>query len=478
MATAIVGMRLGVIQMRFFSRIRQISSKNISLLARKNYNIKKEGISPLYLYRFNSTGSGKPHLNIGTIGHVDHGKTTLTAAITKVLFDEGLSKFVKFDEIDRAPEEKRRGITINATHVEYETKNRHYAHTDCPGHIDFIKNMITGASQIDGAILVVAATDGIMPQTREHLLLVKQIGVKNVIVFINKADAVDSEMVELVELETRDLLNELGYNGEEVPFIAGSALHALNGVDSEFGKKAVMKLINIIDIEVKIPERNLQGPFYMPVEAAVGISGRGTVVIGTLKQGVMIKGEEAVLIGHGSMIKTALSDLQVFKKSVQKCVAGDNLGALLRGVKKELVERGMFLCKPEAFKQYDSFEAQVYILSKAEGGRSKPIIDGYIQMMYSNTWSMGCCVKLFADTKMLMPGDTAKINLLLRMPMVLEEGMKFTIRENQITTITGIITKPLPSLKLEIMGFNAIPKKAVKIEGNATSVRNRRSRSQ
>ncbi|KAL3866822.1 hypothetical protein ACJMK2_044084 [Sinanodonta woodiana] len=475
MATTIAAMRFGVIQMRFFSRIRQVSSRNMSFLARKTYNIKKERISHLYLYRFSSKSSVKPHMNIGTIGHVDHGKTTLTAAITKVLSDEGLSKFVKFDEIDRAPEEKRRGITINATHVEYETKKRHYAHTDCPGHIDFIKNMLTGASQIDGAILVVAATDGIMPQTREHLLLVKQIGVHNVIVFINKVDAVDSDMVELVELETRDLLNELGYNGEEVPFIAGSALHALNGVDSGFGKKAVMKLLDTVD-ELKIPERNLQGPFYMPVEKAVGISGRGTVVIGTLKQGVMNKGEEAVLLGHGNMIKTALSDLQMFKRSVPKCVAGENLGALLRGVKKELVERGMFLCKPDAFKQYDSFEAQVYILSKAEGGRSKPIIDGYIQMMYSSTWSMGCCVKLLADTKMLMPGDTAKINLFLRIPMVLEEGMKFTIRENQITTITGIITKPIPSLKLEILGFNVTPQKAVKIEGNASSVRNRRAR--
>ena len=324
----------------------------------------------------------KPHCNVGTIGHVDHGKTTLTAAITKVLSDvskEG-NKFVKYEDIDRAPEEKARGITINSTHVQYETKSRHYAHTDCPGHIDYVKNMITGTSQMDGAILVIAATDGTMPQTREHLLLAKQIGVEQIVVYINKADIVDNEMLELVEIEARELLEEYGFDSQNTAIVAGSALMALNGDKPDIGKESILKLMEAIDSTIPTPKRDLSGPFYMPVESSVSVPGRGTVAVGTVAQGVLEKGQEVELLGHGNSIKTAASDIHIFRKSVPQCAAGDNIGVLLRGVKSELVQRGMFLSEPGYMKQFDTFEAQVYVLTKAEGGRSKPVMDQYIQV--------------------------------------------------------------------------------------------------
>ena len=324
----------------------------------------------------------KPHCNVGTIGHVDHGKTTLTAAITKVLSDvykEG-NKFVKYDDIDRAPEEKARGITINSTHVQYETENRHYAHTDCPGHIDYVKNMITGTSQMDGAILVIAATDGTMPQTREHLLLARQIGVERIVVYINKADVVDSEMLELVEIEARELLEEYGFDSMNTAIVAGSALMALKGDKPDIGKESILKLMEAIDSTVPTPKRDLSGPFYMPVESSVSVPGRGTVAVGTVVQGMLKKGQEVELLGHGNAIKTAASDIHIFRKSVPRCTAGDNIGVLLRGVKSDLVQRGMFLCQPGSMKQFDTFEAQIYVLTKAEGGRSKPVMDQYIQV--------------------------------------------------------------------------------------------------
>lgn len=327
----------------------------------------------------------KPHCNVGTIGHVDHGKTTLTAAITKVLSDvskEG-NKFVKYEDIDRAPEEKARGITINSTHVQYETKNRHYAHTDCPGHIDYVKNMITGTSQMDGAILVIAATDGTMPQTREHLLLAKQIGVEQIVVYINKADIVDNEMLELVEIEARELLEEYGFDSQNTAIVAGSALMALNGDKPDIGKESILKLMEAIDSTIPTPKRDLSGPFYMPVESSVSVPGRGTVAVGTVAQGILEKGQEVELLGHGNSIKTAASDIHIFRKSVPQCAAGDNIGVLLRGVKSELVQRGMFLSEPGYMKQFDTFEAQVYVLTKAEGGRSKPVMDQYIQVCRS-----------------------------------------------------------------------------------------------
>lgn len=326
----------------------------------------------------------KKHCNVGTIGHVDHGKTTLTAAITKVLADADAekTKFIKYEDIDRTPEEKKRGITINSTHVEYETVNRHYAHTDCPGHIDYVKNMITGTSQMDGAILVIAATDGTMPQTREHLLLARQIGVQNIVVYINKADLVDREMLELVELEARELLDEYGFDGINSAVVSGSALLAMKGEQDEIGKNSILKLLEALDQTVPTPTRDFSGPFLMPVETAVSVPGRGTVAIGTIIQGVLKKGQDIDLLGFGNFLKTAASDIQVFRKSVPKCVAGDNVGTLLRGIKADFVLRGMYLAEPGSVQQYDTFEAQVYVLTKGEGGRSKPILDKYIQVIF------------------------------------------------------------------------------------------------
>ncbi|XP_032098967.1 elongation factor Tu, mitochondrial isoform X2 [Sapajus apella] len=355
----------------------------------------------------------KPHVNVGTIGHVDHGKTTLTAAITKILAEGGGAKFKKYEEIDNAPEERARGITINAAHVEYSTAARHYAHTDCPGHADYVKNMITGTAPLDGCILVVAANDGPMPQTREHLLLAKQIGVEHVVVYVNKADAVqDSEMVELVELEIRELLTEFGYKGQETPVIVGSALCALEGRDPELGLKSVQKLLDAVDTYIPVPTRDLEKPFLMPVESVFSIPGRGTVVTG----------------------------IEMFHKSLERAEAGDNLGALVRGLKREDVRRGLVMVKPGSVQACPKVEAQVYILSKEEGGRHKPFVSHYMPIMFSMTWDMACRVILPPGKELAMPGEDLKLNLILRQPMILEKGQRFTLRDGNRTIGTGLVT--------------------------------------
>ncbi|XP_008048884.1 elongation factor Tu, mitochondrial isoform X2 [Carlito syrichta] len=355
----------------------------------------------------------KPHVNVGTIGHVDHGKTTLTAAITKILAEGGGAKFKKYEEIDNAPEERARGITINAAHVEYSTATRHYAHTDCPGHADYVKNMITGTAPLDGCILVVAANDGPMPQTREHLLLAKQIGVEHVVVYVNKADAVqDSEMVELVELEIRELLTEFGYKGEETPVIVGSALCALEQRDPELGLKSVQKLLDAVDTYIPVPTRDLEKPFLLPVESVYSIPGRGTVVTG----------------------------IEMFHKSLERAEAGDNLGALVRGLKREDVRRGLVMVKPGSIQPHQKVEAQVYILSKEEGGRHKPFVSHFMPVMFSLTWDMACRIVLPAGKELAMPGEDLKLGLILRQPMILEKGQRFTLRDGNRTIGTGLVT--------------------------------------
>ncbi|XP_029396052.1 elongation factor Tu, mitochondrial isoform X2 [Mus pahari] len=355
----------------------------------------------------------KPHVNVGTIGHVDHGKTTLTAAITKILAEGGGAKFKKYEEIDNAPEERARGITINAAHVEYSTAARHYAHTDCPGHADYVKNMITGTAPLDGCILVVAANDGPMPQTREHLLLAKQIGVEHVVVYVNKADAVqDSEMVELVELEIRELLTEFGYKGEETPVIVGSALCALEQRDPELGVKSVQKLLDAVDTYIPVPTRDLEKPFLLPVESVYSIPGRGTVVTG----------------------------IEMFHKSLERAEAGDNLGALVRGLKREDLRRGLVMVKPGSIQPHQKVEAQVYILSKEEGGRHKPFVSHFMPVMFSLTWDMACRVILPPGKELAMPGEDLKLSLILRQPMILEKGQRFTLRDGNKTIGTGLVT--------------------------------------
>ncbi|KAK4883947.1 hypothetical protein RN001_000218 [Aquatica leii] len=385
----------------------------------------------------------KVHVNVGTIGHVDHGKTTLTSAITSVLSKKKLAEYIPYDAIDRAPEEKARGITINAAHISYSTEKRHYAHTDCPGHADYIKNMISGASQMDGAILVVAATDGLMPQTREHLLLVKQLGVTRIVVYINKADKVDEEILDLVELEMRELLSDFGYDGDHTPMIRGSALQALQGVHSDIGVQSIDQLLDIIDVYFQTPERDLNSPFLLPIDNAFTVPGRGTVAIGTLVKGTMVKPCDAELLGFDSKIKTTVSDIQVFKCSVNKAVAGDNIGVLLRNVKLKFVKRGMLLCAKGSQTLSNCFRARVYFLSKSEGGRSKPIKSKYIQQMFSKTWNVPCRIDLDEDVEMLMPGENGHVNITLLWKMVMERAQPFTIRENNITVATGIITETL-----------------------------------
>ncbi|KAM6914016.1 elongation factor Tu, mitochondrial [Lycodopsis pacificus] len=383
----------------------------------------------------------KPHVNIGTIGHVDHGKTTLTAAITKVLSDAGGANFKKYEEIDNAPEEKARGITINASHVEYTTANRHYAHTDCPGHADYVKNMITGTSQMDGCILVVAATDGQMPQTREHLLLARQIGVEHVVIFINKADAVeDKEMVELVEIEIRELLTEFGYDGENTPVVVGSALCALENREPELGVNAVMKLLDVVDSYVPLPKRELEKPFLLPIEGVFSIPGRGTVVTGTMERGIIKKGDDCEFVGHNRSFKSVVTGIEMFHKSLDRAEAGDNLGALVRGVKREDIRRGMVMCKPGSIMPYQTIKAQVYVLSKEEGGRHKPFVTNFMPVMFSLTWDMACRVTLPDDKEMVMPGEDTSLTLTLRQPMVLEKGQRFTLRDGNKTIGTGLVT--------------------------------------
>ncbi|XP_060636516.2 elongation factor Tu, mitochondrial [Anolis sagrei] len=387
----------------------------------------------------------KPHVNVGTIGHVDHGKTTLTAAITKILSEAGAAKFKKYEEIDNAPEEKNRGITINASHVEYSTPNRHYAHTDCPGHADYVKNMITGTAPLDGCILVVAATDGQMPQTREHLLLAKQIGVKYVVVYINKADAVDdSEMLDLVELEIRELLTEFGYDGEKTPVIVGSALCALEQRNPEMGLNSIMKLLDAVDTYIPLPQRELDKPFLLPIEHVYSIPGRGTVVTGTLERGIVKKGDECEFLGHSRHVRSVVTGVEMFHKQLERAEAGDNLGALVRGLKREEIRRGMVMCKPGSIQPHQKVEAQVYILSKDEGGRHKPFVSNFTPVMFSLTWDMACRIELPAGKEMVMPGEDTSLLLILRQPMVLEEGQRFTLRDGSKTIGTGVVTKTLP----------------------------------
>jgi elongation factor Tu len=386
----------------------------------------------------------KPHLNIGTIGHIDHGKTTLTAAITKVLAESGTgSEFTDFDKIDKAPEERERGITINSSHVEYETANRHYAHVDCPGHADYVKNMITGAAQMDGAILVVSAADGPMPQTREHIVLARQVGVPYIVVFLNKADTVDDEeLLDLVELEVRELLSRYDFPGDDLPVVRGSALKALEG-DAEWTPK-ILELMAAVDEYVPEPTRDIDKPFLMPVEDVFTITGRGTVATGRIEQGQIKTSEEVEIVGiHKETSKTVVTGVEMFRKLLDSGQAGDNVGCLLRGVKREEVERGQVLAKPGSITPHTQFEAQVYVLSKDEGGRHKPFFKGYRPQFYFRTTDVTGVVELNADVEMVMPGDNAEMTVELIQPIAMDEGLRFAIREGGRTIGAGAVTKIL-----------------------------------
>lgn len=382
----------------------------------------------------------KPHVNIGTIGHVDHGKTSLTAAITIVLAKTGGAKATAYDQIDAAPEEKERGITISTAHVEYETKNRHYAHVDCPGHADYVKNMITGAAQMDGAILVVSAADGPMPQTREHILLAKQVGVPAIVVFLNKVDMVDDlELLELVEVEVRELLSKYGFPGDEIPIIKGSALQALEGKPE--GEKAINELMDAVDSYIPQPVRATDKPVLMPIEDVFSISGRGTVVTGRVESGIIKVGEEIEIVGLKGTQKTTCTGVEMFRKLLDEGQAGDNVGILLRGTKREEVERGQVLAKPGSIKPHDKFEAEVYVLSKEEGGRHTPFTNDYRPQFYFRTTDVTGTIKLPADKQMVMPGDNATFTVELIKPIAMQEGLKFSIREGGRTVGAGVVTK-------------------------------------
>jgi elongation factor Tu len=381
-------------------------------------------------------------LNIGTIGHVDHGKTTLTAAITKVLSKMGKAQFLAYDQIDKAPEERERGVTINIAHVEYETDKRHYAHVDCPGHADYVKNMITGAAQMDGAILVVSAADGPMPQTREHILLARQVGVPGIVVFLNKADMVDDkELLELVELEVRELLSKYKFPGDDVPIIIGSALKALEGDTSEMGEGAILKLMEAVDSFIQEPTRDVDKPFIMPVEDVFTISGRGTVVTGRIERGVIKVGEEIEIVGFKATQKTVATGIEMFRKLLDEGRAGDNVGVLLRGTKREEVERGQVLAKPASITPHMKFNAEAYILTKEEGGRHTPFFNGYRPQFYFRTTDVTGVVKLPEGTEMVMPGDNINVEIELITPVAMDEGLKFAIREGGRTVGAGVVTK-------------------------------------
>ncbi len=384
----------------------------------------------------------KPHLNIGTIGHVDHGKTTLTAAITKVLEKQGKAKFMAYDQIDKAPEERERGVTINIAHVEYETDKRHYAHVDCPGHADYIKNMITGAAQMDGAILVVSAADGPMPQTREHILLARQVGVPAIVVYLNKADMVDDkELLELVELEVRELLSKYKFPGDDTPIVVGSALKALEGDTSEIGEGSIMKLMEAVDSFIQEPVRAIDKPFIMPVEDVFTISGRGTVVTGRVERGIVKVGEEIEIVGFRDTQKTVATGVEMFRKLLDEGRAGDNIGVLLRGTKREEVERGQVLAKPGSITPHTKFNAEAYVLTKEEGGRHTPFFNGYRPQFYFRTTDVTGVVKLPQGTEMVMPGDNINAEIELITPVAMDEGLKFAIREGGKTVGAGIVTK-------------------------------------
>lgn len=384
----------------------------------------------------------KPHCNIGTIGHVDHGKTTLTAAITKTLAKTGGATEMKYDEIDKSPEEKQRGITISATHVEYETKARHYAHVDCPGHADYIKNMITGAAQMDGAILVVSAADGPMPQTREHILLAKQVGVPSIVVYLNKVDMVDDpELLELVEMEVRELLSSYGFPGDDIPIIKGSALAALEGKETELGVESINRLMEAVDKYIPQPQRAIEGAFLMPIEDVFTISGRGTVVTGRAERGVIKTGDEIEIVGITATQKTTCTGVEMFRKILDRGEAGDNIGVLLRGIERANVERGQVLAKPGSITPHTDFEAEVYILSKEEGGRHTPFFANYRPQFYFRTTDVTGMIHLPEGKEMVMPGDNVKIKIELISPIAMEEGLRFAIREGGKTVGAGVVAK-------------------------------------
>ncbi|KAH9837107.1 translation elongation factor Tu [Rhodofomes roseus] len=414
------------------------SHAKVGWVSRRSHYV--DGLSSKY-------NRAKPHLNIGTIGHVDHGKTTLTAAITKVLAEQGGAMFRDYSEIDKAPEEKARGITINSAHVEYESANRHYGHIDCPGHADYIKNMITGAAQMDGAIIVVSALDGQMPQTREHLLLARQVGVKKLVVFINKIDQVeDEEMLELVDMEMRDLLSTYNFDGENTPIIMGSALAALQGQTPKIGREKILELVKACDEWLEIPPRDLDKPFLLPIEEVFSITGRGTVATGRNERGVCHKGDEVEIVGYGARIKTTLSGIEMFKKELDRGEAGDNMGVLLRGIKREQITRGQVVAAPGTIKSVSKFQAQIYILTKDEGGRYTPFTESYSPQLFVRTADITCKLgwpEGVADAaeKMVMPGDNVEMTCTLRKDVAAEIGTRFTLREGGRTVGTGIITK-------------------------------------
>ncbi len=385
----------------------------------------------------------KPHVNIGTIGHVDHGKTTLTAAITKVCADKGRAKFLAYDMIDKAPEEKARGITINTAHVEYETENRHYAHVDCPGHADYIKNMITGAAQMDGAILVVSAADGPMPQTREHVLLAKQVQVPYIVVFMNKCDMADPDLLELVEMEIRELLSKYDFPGDDIPIIKGSALKALGGDQGEYGVPSVDALMAAVDNYIPTPQRAVDQPFLMPVEDVFTISGRGTVATGRIERGIIKVGEAAEVVGLRDTQNTTVTGVEMFRKLLDQGQAGDNVGLLLRGLKREDVERGQVLAAPKSIKPHTKFKGEVYVLSKEEGGRHKPFLAGYRPQFYFRTTDVTGTIQLPAGVEMVMPGDRVTIEVELIMPIAMEEKLRFAIREGGKTVGAGVVSQIL-----------------------------------
>ena len=383
----------------------------------------------------------KPHCNIGTIGHVDHGKTTLTAAITMILAKKGQAKAMSYADIDAAPEEKARGITINTAHVEYETANRHYAHVDCPGHADYVKNMITGAAQMDGAILVVSGADGPMPQTREHILLARQVGVPALVVYMNKMDMADPELAELVEMEIRELLSSYNFPGDEIPIIKGSALVAMEGGDAELGEGSIMKLMDAVDSYIPQPARPLDQPFLMPVEDVFSISGRGTVVTGRVEKGIVKVGDEVEIIGLRDTVKTTCTGVEMFRKLLDQGQAGDNIGALLRGVDREGVERGQVLAKPGSITPHKKFEAEVYILTKEEGGRHTPFFTNYRPQFYFRTTDVTGICNLPSGVEMVMPGDNIKISVELITPIAMDQGLRFAIREGGRTVGSGVVAK-------------------------------------
>jgi elongation factor Tu len=384
----------------------------------------------------------KPHVNVGTIGHVDHGKTTLTAALTKVMAAKHGGSFMAYDQIDKAPEEKARGITIATAHVEYESDTRHYAHVDCPGHADYVKNMITGAAQMDGAILVVSAADGPMPQTREHILLARQVGVPYIVVYLNKADMVDdAELLELVELEVRDLLSTYEFPGDKTPIVTGSALKALEGDTSEIGAPSVEKLVAEMDKYIPVPERLIDGPFLMPIEDVFSISGRGTVVTGRIERGIVKVGDEVEIVGIKATSKTTCTGVEMFRKLLDQGQAGDNVGVLLRGTKREEVERGQVLAKPGSITPHTKFECEVYVLSKDEGGRHTPFFNGYRPQFYFRTTDVTGACDLPEGVEMVMPGDNVKMTVSLIAPIAMEDGLRFAVREGGRTVGAGVVSK-------------------------------------